>query len=198
LKEFLATGYPVANVHLIGHSLGGQLVGVIGRSLIKESAGVYRLPRITALDPAKPDFYPPSSRSFSAISSADADFVDVIHTNGGFGGAGVSTGTVDFYPNSGMLIQPGCGQFNINIFAFKMNRCSHYRSWLYYAESVTRPISFLAVKAKNWDAFKKGNVDVKNYAFMGYAASTDLRGDYFLQTNDKSLYGKGEAGVMYH
>lgn len=34
--------------------------------------------------------------------------VDVIHTDAGLYGAPRSTGTVDFWPNSGKTLQPGC------------------------------------------------------------------------------------------
>lgn len=71
LVAFLDTGYPLQMVHLVGHSLGGQLVGLIGRQLREQSRGRYELPRITALDPAEPDFYPPFFTSFAAISAGD-------------------------------------------------------------------------------------------------------------------------------
>jgi len=72
LVEFLDAGYPVSKVHLVGHSLGGQLSGLIGRTLRSESNGRYVLPRITGLDPAGPDFSPPLLGSFIALSSNDA------------------------------------------------------------------------------------------------------------------------------
>jgi len=72
LMQFLDAGYPISRVHLIGHSLGGELSGLIGRTLRFESRGRYVLPRITALDPAGPDFDPPYLGSFTAISINDA------------------------------------------------------------------------------------------------------------------------------
>lgn len=38
----------------------------------------------------------------------DAHLVDVIHTDGGFLGGAMPTGTVDFWPNAGLRCQPGC------------------------------------------------------------------------------------------
>jgi len=35
------------------HSLGGQLIGYIGRSVYKYSSNTYKMPIITALDPGK-------------------------------------------------------------------------------------------------------------------------------------------------
>lgn len=58
------------------------------------------------MDPAFPPFYP--AIGTTAISKNDADMVDVIHTDAGLYGAPRSTGTVDFWPNSGKTLQPGC------------------------------------------------------------------------------------------
>lgn len=38
--------------------------------------------------------------------------VDVIHTDAWLYGAPVSTGTIDFWPNSGKTLQPGCPKRN--------------------------------------------------------------------------------------
>lgn len=64
--------------------------------------------RISALDPAFPPFYP----STFHISHKDAVMVDVIHTDAWLYGAPVSTGTVDFWPNGGKTLQPGCPKRN--------------------------------------------------------------------------------------
>jgi hypothetical protein len=42
------------------------------------------------------------------ISAGDAKFVDVIHTDSGFFGIPWPVGHVDFYPNQGYALQPGC------------------------------------------------------------------------------------------
>lgn len=60
---------------------------------------------ISALDPAFPGFYGPFLKH---ITKDDAEFVDVIHTDAWIYGAPASTGTVDFWPNSGSALQPGC------------------------------------------------------------------------------------------
>lgn len=69
-----------------------------------------RIPRITGLDPAFPLYF--GGRSFH-LSSGDATFVDVIHTNAGILGYPTPIGDVDFYPNGGKLFQPGCLTENI-------------------------------------------------------------------------------------
>ena len=39
-------------------------------------------------------------------------FIDIIHTDAWLYGAPVSTGSVDFWPNSGKTLQPGCPKRN--------------------------------------------------------------------------------------
>jgi len=56
------------------------------------------------LDPAGPLFNIIEPR----LSYSDARFVDIIHTDYGFYGIAQATGTVDFFPNNGHRIQPGC------------------------------------------------------------------------------------------
>lgn len=65
----------------------------------------YLIFRITALDPAFPGFH---RKDIKSLNRDDADFVDVIHTDGGYFGEPGPTGTVDFFPNSGHAPQPGC------------------------------------------------------------------------------------------
>jgi hypothetical protein len=61
---------------------------------------------IEGLDPAWPSF---ASRPMSVqLDISDADFVDVIHTSGGLLGFAKPVGHVDFYPNGGTFVQPGC------------------------------------------------------------------------------------------
>ncbi|KAG8228722.1 hypothetical protein J437_LFUL009404 [Ladona fulva] len=96
-------GLEPRNVHMIGHSLGAHTAGYAGER-------IKGLGRITGLDPAEPYFQgmPP----FVRLDPTDADFVDVIHTDGrsilllGYG-MSQPCGHADFYPNNGKE-QPGC------------------------------------------------------------------------------------------
>ncbi|XP_071451659.1 pancreatic triacylglycerol lipase-like isoform X1 [Hetaerina americana] len=104
--EFLVrvAGVDVSDVHLSGYSLGAHVAGIAGKNirvLVGKKAG-----RITGLDPAGP-LYSVLDRG-SRLDRADANFVDVIHTCGGWLGMGDPIGHVDFYPNGGVLRQPGC------------------------------------------------------------------------------------------
>lgn len=62
----------------------------------------------TGLDPAFPlyMFVNPSSR----LSADAAEFVDIIHTDGGILGYPWPLGHADFYPNQGIPLQPGCAK----------------------------------------------------------------------------------------
>ncbi|XP_055371527.1 inactive pancreatic lipase-related protein 1-like [Condylostylus longicornis] len=152
LIKLFNAGLPIEKFHLIGHSLGGQFVGYIGRNIIAQTNGTKVLNRISSLDPAYPGF---SSFSFmETISSNDAKFVDVIHTDAYFFGAPVQAGSVDFWPNGGKALQPGCPPLSLLVLD-KNDFCSHWRSWKYWAESVANlyPEKFVAYKANTYSEF---------------------------------------------
>ncbi|CAD7079399.1 unnamed protein product [Hermetia illucens] len=196
LLELFAKGLNFEQFHLVGHSLGGQLVGVIGRSVTNISKKKTVLRRITALDPAFPGFYP--GIFFRRISAKDARFVDVIHTDSWIYGAPVHTGTVDFWPNGGITLQPGCPQRNYELLS-ETDLCSHRRSWRFWAESVANkyPEKFNAVQARSWYQFQRGRT-LTNYdpeVVMGIDCPENLKGDYFLTTNAQEPFAKGKEGV---
>lgn len=60
------------------------------------------------LDPAFPlyMFINPQTR----LSTDSADFVDIIHTDGGVLGYPWPLGHADFFPNQGIPLQPGCAK----------------------------------------------------------------------------------------
>ena len=77
-------------VHCIGHSLGGQACGLAGKHLIETGDTKLKFDRISGMDPAGPlfcedlpypfdyDYIDPHAR----IGPNDANFVDIIHTDG--------------------------------------------------------------------------------------------------------------------
>ncbi|CAL8125471.1 unnamed protein product [Orchesella dallaii] len=96
-------------VHIIGFSLGGHTVGVVGHE-VQELAGS-KIGRITGLDPAGPLFdirgeMPGDLTRF--LDKEDGKFVDIIHCNMrvppspivGFLGSCLQAGHVDFYRNT--------------------------------------------------------------------------------------------------
>ena len=98
------TGVAISSFHLVGHSLGSHVVGWAGSTVNG------RISRITGLDPAGPFYF--LNNTENRLDPSDADFVDIIHTDGGnlYGGQLAffePTGHVDYYPNGGKD-QPGC------------------------------------------------------------------------------------------
>lgn len=96
-------GLNLMRTHVIGFSLGAHVSGFAGAELPG-------LSRITGLDPAGPLFE--AQHPKVRLDSSDAEFVDVIHSNGEnliLGGLGSwqPMGHVDYYPNGGR-VQTGC------------------------------------------------------------------------------------------
>ncbi|XP_029159256.1 pancreatic lipase-related protein 2-like [Nylanderia fulva] len=167
------------DVHILGHSLGAHVAGYIGNYL----SG--KLGRITGLDPAGPAFETPYLKDTEErLDSADANFVDVIHTCAGSLGILRPIGDADFYPNGGTFRQPGCPILSAQY-------CSHARSHQFFAESIVHPEGFISVQCSNWIDFQFGKCS-NNTALMGEFISTDARGTYYLETNAEPPFGKGE------
>lgn len=190
-------GLDIDKFHIVGHSLGGQMSGIIGREVYRRNGKTKKLPRLSALDPAFPLFYGTFSNH---LSKHDAEFVDVIHTDAWIYGAPVSTGTADFWPNGGTTLQPGCPKRNYKPLSDN-DLSSHRRSWWFWAESVKKefPNNFYAVKAKNWSDFKNGKYEdnAEQRAVMGHDCPTNITGDYYLQTNGIPPYARDIAGITY-
>ncbi|XP_069692084.1 pancreatic triacylglycerol lipase-like [Periplaneta americana] len=140
IKKMMELGLNTSNVHLIGHSLGAHICSYI-------ASHVGGVARITGLDPAQPCFNADSPDI--RLDPSDADFIDVIHTNGKVlekVGLGLPQpiGHVDFYPNGGAK-QPGCSPRRRRILLPILNHiknkieksiCSHGRSYMFFIESI--------------------------------------------------------------
>ncbi|PNF27578.1 hypothetical protein B7P43_G02266 [Cryptotermes secundus] len=140
IEKMMKMGLKNKSIHLIGHSLGAHICSYIAAHL----GGVAR---ITGLDPAQPCFQTDSPDI--RLDPSDADFIDVIHTNGRVllkVGLGLPQpiGHVDFYPNGGAK-QPGCSKKRnkllFPVLGFIKSRieksiCSHGRSYMFFIESL--------------------------------------------------------------
>ncbi|CRK98905.1 CLUMA_CG011978, isoform A [Clunio marinus] len=126
------------NIHVIGHSLGGHTAGLVGKYV---KGGKIRA--IFGLDPAGPlfDLNNPEER----IAADDGEYVEVLHTNGGFLGIGSPIGQADFFPNFGRW-QPGCG---IDL----TGTCSHSRAPEFFAESINSN-AFIATRCASFKEIK--------------------------------------------
>ncbi|XP_070537993.1 pancreatic triacylglycerol lipase-like [Ptychodera flava] len=176
-------------MHLVGFSLGAQVAGYAGQ----RTPG---LGRITGLDPAQPyfEYKDPLVR----LDPSDAEFVDVIHTDGnsvltlGFG-LFQPSGHIDFYPNGGKK-QPGCATFNNTDGQYHLSTgCDHGRAPSYFFESINGDCEFKAYPCDLWDIDydpSKCNYCLQgDCAVMGYEADkSGLRGTFYLETNSASPY----------
>lgn len=95
----------------------------------------------------------------------DAQYVEVIHTCGGYLGFAVPIGHVDFYPNGGSS-QPGCGTdyrgitkqilnekcSNDVILIFFAGFCAHNRAHRFFSESIISDIPFVAMRCENYNS----------------------------------------------
>ncbi|XP_011199758.2 phospholipase A1 [Bactrocera dorsalis] len=176
----LLTFIDVADLHLIGHSLGAQIMGSAARHYRMLTGK--SLPYVTGLDPALPCFS--IRKGLSTLSSQDADFVDIIHTDPGVLGQYETYGHVGFYVGGKYPIKNGC----------TTPSCSHGIVIPFYAESVY-PNNNRDFIAKQCTSSKRLNCNGAE-TVMGFAVSHNARGTYMLETNAKAPYGKN-AGSGY-
>lgn len=179
----LASIIDITNLHLIGYSLGAQIMGSAARHYLVFTGK--SLPYVTGLDPALPCFN--KGERLTTLSATDAEFVDIIHTDPGVFGQSEAIGSVDFYVGGNFPLQESCLSAS----------CSHSRVISYYAESVypNNEANFLAQRCDSLKSLQSGKCKGKAYP-MGYAVPHDLRGKYVLEVNDESPYGKN-AGESF-
>ncbi|EDW00325.1 vitellogenin-3 [Drosophila grimshawi] len=188
LVELTNSGVPYEIIHLIGQGLGANVAGAAGQKFTEQTG--HKLRRITGLDPAKQ--LAKNSGHIDGLSRGDADFVDVIHTSSLGMGTLTRCGDVDFYPNGVSQGVPGAQ----NVIEATM------RATRYFAESV-RPgneRNFPAVPANSLKQYKQ-NDGFGRRCYMGIDADFDLKGDYILEVNERSPFGKrapAQKQISYH
>lgn len=89
-------------------------------------------------------------------------------------------GDADFFPNGVQPLPPGCLSIT----------CAHQRAPEFYAESVYpgNEFNFMGVKCGSLAAYNGKFCPGKPYP-MGYATPHNLKGNFFLKTNDESPFG---------
>lgn len=208
ITDMVALNGDPAKIHMIGFSLGAHVAGFAGKALKLLDI---RVGRITGLDPASPLFRQMLSASLLSLSSDDAAFVDIVHTDGariwseGFGLFN-PIGDVDYFPNGG-LDQPGCEQVRgsviVSRFEGTMNSsvvCNHLRALQFFLESLKAVSDPNACQfttfpcPAGWSMFQRGecfptNCTDSNCVTMGFGASqSKLRGPLYLTTRDSSPF----------
>lgn len=177
LIELTNKGVPQEIIHLIGQGVGAHVAGEAAKEFTAQTG--HKLRRITGLDPAK--LLSKRRDTIAGLARGDADFVDVIHTSSLGMGTVTRCGDVDFYPNGPKQGVPGAE----NVIEAAM------RATRYFAESV-RPgneRNFPAVAANSLQQYKENNGFGKR-TYMGIETNFDLEGDYILEVNAKSPFGK--------
>lgn len=140
-------GVDLNAVNLIGHSLGGHVVGIAGKHV-----SVGKLPLIVALDPANPLFY--MRRPLERVAVGDALNVHIIHTAAGSLGFSEPIGDASFYPNGGRS-QPGCG-WDLT------GACAHSRAIDLYAETINTPAGFYSLKCGSYREIRRGRCNTSS------------------------------------
>ncbi|XP_060657244.1 pancreatic triacylglycerol lipase-like isoform X1 [Drosophila nasuta] len=171
------------DLHLIGFSLGAQVAGQTANYVN------HTLHHITGLDPAKPLFVVTHDRH--RLNREDAKFVDIIHTNPAERGILKPMGHADFYVNFRDGEQPGCENHK------SPGSCSHNRAPEYYAESIASENGFWGIKCNNWHPHAFGRCTLQQtQALMGYPASPNNSGTYFLETYANPPFAAGHKGAI--
>ncbi|KAH8303191.1 hypothetical protein KR059_003108 [Drosophila kikkawai] len=168
---------PFETIHLIGQNVGAHVAGAAAQEFTRLTG--QKLRRVTGLDPS--NIVAKSRNTLTGLARGDAEFVDAIHTSVYGMGTPIRSGDVDFYPNGPSTGVPGAS--NVVEAAMRATR--------YFAESV-RPgneRSFPAVPANSLQQYKQNDGFGKR-AYMGIDTAHDLEGDYILQVNPKSPFGR--------
>ncbi|XP_026318982.1 lipase member H-like [Hyposmocoma kahamanoa] len=165
------TGTNIANFHLVGFSLGAHMAGVAGRNV---QSG--RIPYLTGLDPGA------GMEDSGHILSPDAAiYTEAIHTNADIMGHGGLLAHSDFYPNGGDY-QPGCG---VNFV------CNHYRSFFFFAETLTTTTGFLSRRCQTVVQARTGLCPIQTTIRMGgLMPKTGTSGIFHLTTNAEPPFGQ--------
>lgn len=157
-------------------NLRGQIVGLAGKAVTHG-----QIQKIVALDPAGPLFQlgSPNDR----VNVGDGAYVEIVHTNYHMLGFREPIGDADFYPNFGRVM-PGC-EDDIT------GQCSHSRSTMYYAESITD--MFTATECAVFEEIEDGicTPTGRTARFGGPVAKIGLSGVYFFPTNAEAPFSQG-------
>uniref|UniRef100_A0A1I8NUR6 Lipase domain-containing protein n=1 Tax=Stomoxys calcitrans TaxID=35570 RepID=A0A1I8NUR6_STOCA len=177
IKMMEMCGIPPNSVHIVAQNIASHVAGQAGREFERETGK--QISRITALDPSP--VYAKICNCLLSLSRGDAEFVDAIHTSAWGMGTTERVGDVDIFPNGPSKGVPGCD----NVVKASM-RATHY-----FAESV-RPgqeHSFPAEETSSFDELRSKNTCGKR-VYMGLAIDKDAEGDFMLEVNEKSPFGK--------
>lgn len=167
-------GADPAALHIVGFSLGAHIAGYTSLAITP-----HRIARITGLDPALTSFRVTSENR--ALNKTDAEFVDVVHTNGGVFGFLDPLGHADFYMNGGRR-QPACSVLDIGT-------CAHMMALYYFTESIDPKSRFPSDLCEGIpeDKSNRSRCYPTNYN-MGLYLDPSARGIFLTETRSKEPY----------
>lgn len=173
VQDLLDEGADADDMHLIGHSLGAHLSGLVGeQTLAPHNKGV-----ITGLDPAGPLYE--GSDSSHRLSPDDARFVEAIHTNGGILGIVEAVGDLDVYYNGGVGTQPGC-PFDV------AGICSHCFVFDAYINAIENPNAFIATQCPSMAQLRQSACAGNATTFLGLEVNQESKGVYYIDSSLKA------------
>uniref|UniRef100_A0A672R260 Lipase member H-like n=1 Tax=Sinocyclocheilus grahami TaxID=75366 RepID=A0A672R260_SINGR len=184
IQKMKEKGADLGSIHMIGVSLGAHISGFTGANF-KGSIG-----RITALDPAGPEFngQPPSER----LDPSDAQFVEALHTDMDALGYRDVLGHIDYYANGG-ADQPGCPRtiFSVLIF-FKCTNPKLLNCIVLFLDEQKIFFFFLNIKNLTGPKLLNGSVDIITWnqkTHWGYLTIklSDGQEEAQVELNHKSL-----------
>ena len=186
-------GVQLENIHLLGHGLGAHLMGYIGQST--NTTCSQKIGRITGLDPSGL-FFVDTPRS-NRLDSTDANFVQVVHTNGGMFGFLGKCGHADFFANCGS-IQRSCNMQEgvykiIGLLPSPYNKlisvyCYHMRAIDLWIEAINSdklqayPCAYCPLGCPPIFSFYSTKTT------MGETCPKEARGGFYLPTNSNPPY----------
>lgn len=181
------TGYNSGFVNFVGYALGAQIISRSSRLIQSRSNFRHVIGRMTGLDPSS--LGPIASITVGRMSSADAQFVETIHTDSTLNGDHESRGHVAFFVNGGVN-QPFCTS---TIPTTRAN-CNSLFAMTAWAESVrsTQRI-FPSLQCDTWARFTAGVCNENHVAHLGRITDANLRGSYFLRTNLEAPFTRDTA-----
>ncbi|XP_055547512.1 phospholipase A1-like [Wyeomyia smithii] len=142
LRFLNANGMSYANVTLVGHSLGAQISGLVGKNLNGAIGQIF------ALDPAGVLFTQPHDVGVrNRLAPTDAQYVQAIFTSKGELSMDISAGQQNFWMNDdGEHPQPGCKSVGKNkgllTQFFEQLICSHTMAAVYFTATLDPAVSY--------------------------------------------------------
>ncbi|XP_072931664.1 pancreatic lipase-related protein 2-like [Epargyreus clarus] len=174
-------GISPKSMHLIGHSLGAQILGQAGETFTTLTGKT--VSRITALDPAGPCFS--NSLIQEQVRSGMADYVEVYHCNAGGLGTTSVLGDIDFFVNKKGQSQPKCGTPLIpGVFdSSKAAKCNHRACIDIWTATVSNPNWYLAWKCDSYKLFKDGKCANNDVTIAGFWNPGNATGVFYFSTD---------------